>query len=135
MGRIPSIDPRHLCPGLTPPVFQGGLLRPYFENISFYSCLFSQINADRFDAMWPKLCVLARSKPSDKFTLVKEMMHSTIKPAGEIVAVTGSGANDGPVLRMADVGFTMASSSFFQKKYNLYLKLPSSMLLLEVANS
>lgn len=66
-----------------------------------------QINSDRFNAMWPKLCVLARSKPSDKFTLVKGMMESTVKPAGEIVAVTGSGANDGPVLRMADVGFTM----------------------------
>lgn len=62
--------------------------------------------------MWPKLCVLAQSKPSDKFTLVKGMMESHIKPAGEIVAVTGSGANDGPVLRMADVGFTMVSISF-----------------------
>ena len=68
-----------------------------------------QINADRFNAMWPKLCVLARSTPLDKFTLVKGMMESHVKPAGEIVAVTGSGANDGPVLRMADVGFTMAS--------------------------
>ena len=68
-----------------------------------------QINEDRFNAMWPKLSVLARAKPSDKFTLVKGMMQSHIKPAGEIVAVTGSGANDGPVLRMADVGFTMVS--------------------------
>ena len=59
--------------------------------------------------MWPKLCVLARSNPSDKFTLIKGMMESTVKPAGEIVAVTGSGANDGPVLRMADVGFTMVN--------------------------
>ena len=59
--------------------------------------------------MWPKLCVLAQAKPSDKFTLVKGMIESHIKPAGEIVAVTGSGANDGPVLRMADVGFTMVS--------------------------
>ena len=63
--------------------------------------------------MWPKLCVLARAKPSDKFTLVKGMIESHIKPAGEIVAVTGSGANDGPVLRMADVGFTMVSCCFF----------------------
>ena len=62
--------------------------------------------------MWPKLCVLARAKPSDKFTLVKGMIESHIKPAGEIVAVTGSGANDGPVLRMADVGFTMVSCCF-----------------------
>lgn len=36
-------------------------------------------------------------------------MESHVKPAGEIVAVTGSGANDGQVLRMADVGFSMAS--------------------------
>lgn len=63
--------------------------------------------------MWPKLCVLARAKPSDKYTLVKGMIESHIKPAGEIVAVTGSGANDGPVLRMADVGFTMVSCFFF----------------------
>lgn len=67
----------------------------------------TKINEERFNTMWPKLCVLARAKPSDKFTLVKGMMQSHIKPAGEIVAVTGSGANDGPVLRMADVGFTM----------------------------
>lgn len=71
--------------------------------------------------MWPKLCVLARSKPLDKFMLVKGMMESHVKPAGEIVAVTGSGANDGPVLRMADVGFTMASipsSRLFDYRYH-----------------
>lgn len=85
--------------------------------INFYFILFFrisfQINFDRFNAMWPKLCVLARSKPSDKFTLVKGMMESTVKPAGEVVAVTGSGANDGPVLRMADVGFTMVISKTY----------------------
>jgi len=43
---------------------------------------------------------------------VKGMMESHVKPAGEIVAVTGSGAHDGPVLRMADVGFTMVSIVF-----------------------
>lgn len=36
-------------------------------------------------------------------------MESHVKPAGEIVAVTGSAANDDRVLRMADVGFSMAS--------------------------
>ena len=76
---------------------------------SVMSAFFFQINEERFNTMWPKLCVLARAKPSDKFTFVKGMMQSHIKPSGEIVAVTGSGANDGPVLRMADVGFTMVS--------------------------
>lgn len=65
------------------------------------------INTDRFNTMLPKLCVLARATPLDKYVLVKGMMESHVKSAGEIVAVTGSGANDGPVLRMADVGFTM----------------------------
>lgn len=64
--------------------------------------------------MWPPLCVLARSKPSDRYLLVKGMMESHVKPEGEIVAVTGSGANDGPVLRMADVGFTMVCDYQFQ---------------------
>lgn len=88
------------------------LLKINFYFILFFRISF-QINFDRFNAMWPKLCVLARSKPSDKFTLVKGMMESTVKPAGEVVAVTGSGANDGPVLRMADVGFTMVISKTY----------------------
>ncbi|XP_068720375.1 plasma membrane calcium-transporting ATPase 3-like [Montipora capricornis] len=92
-----------------------GILKPNDESLVYDGDEFNsyirdpdrKINEDRFNAMWPKLSVLARAKPSDKFTLVKGMMQSHIKPAGEIVAVTGSGANDGPVLRMADVGFTM----------------------------
>lgn len=72
-------------------------------NLSFHL----QINTDRFNTMFPKLCVLARATPLDKYILVKGIMESHVNRAGEIVAVTGSGANDGPVLRMADVGFTM----------------------------
>lgn len=83
-------------------------LRQYLKLI----CFSLQINTDRFNAIWPKLCVLARCRPFDKYTLVKGMMESHVKPAGEIVAVTGSGAHDGPVLRMADVGFTMVSIVF-----------------------
>jgi len=85
--------------------------------------------------MWPKLCVLARSTPLDKFTLVKGMMESHVKPAGEIVAVTGSGANDGPVLRMADVGFTMASPMYitvFMKALHLKNNNHFDMLNLEI---
>ncbi|XP_078369225.1 plasma membrane calcium-transporting ATPase 4-like isoform X2 [Oculina patagonica] len=92
-----------------------GIIKPNDESLVYDGEEFNsyirdpdrKINTDRFDAMWPKLCVLARSKPSDRFMLVKGMMESHVKPAGEIVAVTGSGANDGPMLRIADVGFTM----------------------------
>lgn len=62
--------------------------------------------------MWPNLRILARSSARDKYTLVKGIMESHVKPQGEIVAVTGSGIHDGPVLRKADVGFTMVNTIF-----------------------
>ncbi|KAG5463270.1 MAG: hypothetical protein BJ554DRAFT_586 [Olpidium bornovanus] len=55
-----------------------------------------------FDKMLPKLRVLARSSPTDKQILVEHL-----KSLGETVAVTGDGANDGPALKTADVGFAM----------------------------
>ncbi|XP_015785620.1 plasma membrane calcium-transporting ATPase 3 [Tetranychus urticae] len=60
-----------------------------------------------FDRIWPRLRVLARSSPSDKYVLVKHMIESKISPAREVVAVTGDGTNDGPALKKADVGFAM----------------------------
>jgi Ca2+-transporting ATPase len=50
----------------------------------------------------PKLQVLARSTPSDKFILVHRL-----RCLGEVVAVTGDGTNDAPALREADVGLSM----------------------------
>ncbi|KAK9766302.1 plasma membrane calcium [Basidiobolus ranarum] len=50
----------------------------------------------------PRLQVLARSSPTDKQIVVK-----TLQELGEVVAVTGDGTNDGPALKMADVGFSM----------------------------
>ncbi|CAF5050870.1 unnamed protein product, partial [Rotaria sp. Silwood1] len=56
---------------------------------------------------WPYLRVLARSSPQDKYVLVRGIMASKINPTREIVAVTGDGTNDAPVLREADIGFAM----------------------------
>lgn len=59
------------------------------------------------DLVWPKLRVLARSSPTDKYNLVKGIIDSEITKNREVVAVTGDGTNDGPALRKADVGFAM----------------------------
>ena len=62
---------------------------------------------EKVDAIWPRLRVLARSSPQDKYVLVKHIISSTLNPNREVVAVTGDGTNDGPALKKADVGFAM----------------------------
>lgn len=61
----------------------------------------------KLDEIWPKLRVLARAQPSDKYTLVKGIIDSKHTKNREVVAVTGDGTNDAPALKKADVGFAM----------------------------
>uniref|UniRef100_A0A673YNT2 Calcium-transporting ATPase n=1 Tax=Salmo trutta TaxID=8032 RepID=A0A673YNT2_SALTR len=68
-----------------------------------------EVEQERLDKVWPKLRVLARSSPTDKHTLVKGIMDSTVLETRQVVAVTGDGTNDGPALKKADVGFAMDS--------------------------
>lgn len=63
---------------------------------------FRKLSPAQMDQVIPRLQVLARSSPEDKRILVKRL-----KDLGETVAVTGDGTNDGPALKMADVGFSM----------------------------
>ncbi|KAF9300491.1 hypothetical protein BGZ74_007828 [Mortierella antarctica] len=63
---------------------------------------FRALSIDEMDAVIPRLQVLARSSPEDKKILV-----GRLKAMGEIVAVTGDGTNDGPALKLSDVGFSM----------------------------
>jgi len=65
------------------------------------------IQQDLIDELWPKIRVMARSSPEDKYILVKGIIESKLSKNREIVAVTGDGTNDGPALKKADVGFAM----------------------------
>merc|ERR1719431_1095526 len=67
----------------------------------------NEVRQDLLDKIWPRLRVLARSQPIDKYTLVKGIIDSNISAGREVVAVTGDGTNDAPALKKADVGFAM----------------------------
>jgi len=59
-------------------------------------------NGEAFDRIVPKLDVMSRSRPEDKYALVVGL-----RERGNVVAVTGDGTNDAPALKKADVGFAM----------------------------
>ncbi|KAG0581781.1 hypothetical protein M758_3G006500 [Ceratodon purpureus] len=63
---------------------------------------FRDMNPQDMKELIPKLQVMARSSPSDKHTLVREL-----RELGEVVAVTGDGTNDAPALHEADIGLAM----------------------------
>ncbi|KAH0787704.1 calcium-translocating P-type ATPase, PMCA-type family protein [Histomonas meleagridis] len=63
---------------------------------------FSSLSKLELLPMLPKIQVLARSSPRDKYRLVGLLME-----AGEVVAVTGDGSNDSAALKRANVGLSM----------------------------
>lgn len=92
-----------------------GIISPHTEYLVLEGKEFNEliqrpdgtVSQKQFDGVWPRLRVLARSSPQDKYILVKHIIKSKLNKNREVVAVTGDGTNDGPALKKADVGFAM----------------------------
>ncbi len=80
-----------------------GMVGP--DDIVLEGDAFEAMSDDEVREILPRLAILARSRPHDKFRLV-----TLLKEAGEVVAVTGDGTNDAPALKKADVGASMGIS-------------------------
>jgi Ca2+-transporting ATPase len=65
---------------------------------------FSALSKLELLALLPKLQVIARTSPLDKYRLVGLLMET-----GEVVAVTGDGSNDAPAMKRADCGLAMGN--------------------------
>jgi P-type Ca2+ transporter type 2C len=66
-----------------------------------FRAMYNENKAELMDIV-PRLRVLARSSPQDKYVLV-----GLLQEIGEVVGVTGDGTNDAPALKLANVGFAM----------------------------
>eukprot|EP00164_Ancoracysta_twista_P000047 GFYU01000064.1.p1 GENE.GFYU01000064.1~~GFYU01000064.1.p1 ORF type:complete len:946 (-),score=362.31 GFYU01000064.1:351-3188(-) len=72
------------------------------DGVSMEGPKFRMLSDDEKDKIIPKLQVLSRSSPHDKYVLTERL-----KKMDAVVAVTGDGTNDAPALKKADVGLSM----------------------------
>ncbi len=66
---------------------------------------FAQLSDEELSARLPRLRVLARALPGDKYRMVR-----LLQAQNHVVGMTGDGTNDAPALKKADVGLAMGIS-------------------------
>ena len=72
------------------------------DSLALTSADFDAMSDEEATARLPRIKILARARPLDKFRMVKLLQEQR-----HVVAVTGDGTNDAPALKKADVGLAM----------------------------
>ncbi|KAJ4458401.1 ion-transporting P-type ATPase [Paratrimastix pyriformis] len=80
-------------------------LRILTDGVAMTASDFHTLSPEEQQEVLPRLQVMARSSPTNKFDLVQRL-----KALDEVVAVTGDGTNDAAALKEADVGLSMGIS-------------------------
>ncbi len=80
-------------------------------DIALTSNEFNKLSGEEIKEIFPKLKIIARSKPNDKSKLVTIAQELNL-----VVGMTGDGVNDAPALKKADVGFSMGSGTEVAKE-------------------
>ncbi|MBR0598763.1 calcium-translocating P-type ATPase, PMCA-type [Sinanaerobacter chloroacetimidivorans] len=88
-----------------------GLIDVYNKNQVITSTELGRLTDDQLKSVLPQLRVVARALPTDKSRLV-----SLAQEMGMVAGMTGDGINDGPALKIADVGFAMGDGTEVAKE-------------------
>jgi len=72
------------------------------DALAITSAEFNDLADDLVSSKLPRIKILARARPLDKYRMVKLLQEQR-----HVVAVTGDGTNDAPALKRADVGLSM----------------------------
>lgn len=88
-----------------------GLMDTYDRENVLTSKEMGELTDEQLKFRLPKLRVVARALPTDKSRLV-----TLAQEMGMVVGMTGDGINDGPALKIADVGFAMGDGTEVAKE-------------------